>query len=203
MKSQVLGVLVAALTVAPASVLASDMALGDGSIPHAPICAIGDTPGLHTVNVFHRFSLGNIASRFKVASDPGMTMTYVSETHPYSNSLGNTQDGLSVCYDECVTGSTVVAVITYMGYGTSTSPCSFIRVVPHPEAETLDAMTCGYEPEIVSATHLEVRRGSGSCNYCISHMDRFYYPGTAEFFNCEALTVKSSTWGAIKALYLD
>jgi hypothetical protein len=190
--------LVASLS-APATTFAtSSIAIWDGTYPD---CFTIDTPGLHTVQVVQRFSVGTLAARFKIVSDPGMTMTYVSETHPIAHSLGNTQDGLSVCYDECMTGTTVVAVITYMGYGT-TEPCGKIRVVPHPLAETLDAMNCGGQFEVMTCTHLEVRTTlAGGCNYCVSHMDLTSYPGTAKFFNCVPLPVESGTWGRIKSLY--
>lgn len=191
--------LITSLT-APASTFAtSSIAIWDGTYPD---CFTIDTPGLHTVQVVHRFSIGTLAARFKVVSDPGMTMTYVSETHPIAHSLGNTQDGLAVCYDECMGGSMVVAVITYMGYGTTTSPCSKIRVVPHPLAETLDVVNCDGQPEVATGTHLEVRTSlSGGCNYCTSHMDATTYPGSAKFFNCVGLPTEPSTWGRVKELY--
>src|SRR5262245_54685270 len=71
--------------------------------PH--ICEVADlTPGPRTFYVFHTFNAGIVSSRFKVESGPGMTMTYISETHPYAMTLGNTQSGISVCYGPCELG---------------------------------------------------------------------------------------------------
>jgi len=164
-------------------------------------CTLQDSPGLRTVYVVQEFSLGTTAVRFKIVSDPSITMTYVSETHPFAHSLGNTQEGLSVCFDDmCLTGTTIVAEIKYMGYGTS-APCSFIRVVPHPLAETLDMMDCAFNPQAMSAYRLEV---PGGCNYCVSHMGPpDSYPGTPMGFGCEPLPTRASTWGRIKSLYSD
>ena len=191
--------LLALLVLVPTALFASDIALWDNSFPS---CSIVDTPGLHVIQVVHRFSAGAVAVRFRIAADPGMNMTYVSETHPFL-SLGNVQDGLAVCFNECTAGTTVLATVTYMGYGTTVAPCSLIRVVPPAiVSPTPDMMNCDGAPEAATGTHLEVRPvGSSGCNYCNTHMESTSYPGQPQFFTCSGVPVEPRTWGMIKSLY--
>lgn len=186
----------------PTALFASDIALQDSN---TSACFLVDTPGLHTVQVVHRFSTGVQAVRFRIAPEPGMNMTYVSETHPFY-SLGNVQNGIAVCFNECRTGTTVVATITYMGYGTTTAPCALLRVVPGGQAagnaETLDAIGCAGEWLVMTGTHLEVRPvGSSGCNYCAAGAAPSTFAGEPNFFSCSGLPIESSTWGMIKSLY--
>jgi len=194
--------LLAALVLVPAALFASDIAIQDSDTGN---CFLVDTPGLHTVQVVHRVTTGARAVRFTIKPEPGMNMSYVSETHPFSY-LGNVQDGIAVCYGGCVTGNTVVATITYMGYGTTIAPCSLLRVVPAGlsagGAETLDVMGCDGIEEVATGTHLEVRPvGSSGCNYCAAGAQPSTFAGSPHFFTCSGLPIESSTWGMIKSLY--
>jgi len=182
---------------------------GAGSISHAqiessiaiwgaptyPLCEIADLPGEKTVYVVHRFNPGMNAARFKIESGPGVTMTYVSETHYFASTLGNTQDGISVCYDTCTLGNQLIASITYMAYGTS-SQCSRIRIVPHPSAQTVEAIKCN---GVATRTYVEdlVVRLTGACGCG----DTYGFAGAAQVFGCLPVAVENMTWGAIKALY--
>ncbi len=76
-----------------------------------------------------------------------------------------------------------------------------MRVVPHPDAGTLDTVDCANRTEHASSTmHLGVRAPGQDC-FCNVHTDPITYPGTPMAFDCRALPVGSTTWGAIKALY--
>ncbi|HXV12567.1 MAG TPA: hypothetical protein VEC56_00040 [Candidatus Krumholzibacteria bacterium] len=161
---------------------------------------VDDAPRLHTLTLMHRFNTGSIAARFKLEANAGMAMTYVSETHAWP-SLGNMRTGISVCYGSCQAGDTVLGTVTYQGYGMSHSCAQFI-VVPHPDAEALDVVTCGNEPELVTTFHFEVFEGpGGGCSLCINHDPGIQYGGDPELFDCQPVSSNSSTWGAIKALY--
>ena len=167
------------------------------------ICVVGDTPGLVTLQVTHSYSPHALASRFRIAADAGVTMTYVSESHPFANSLGNTQTGLTVCYGECMPGSFVVAEVTYMRHGTSGS-CNAIRVLPHPDAETLDFIDCNNDARAMSTYPIWVMTDLGGCVGCIDHRPPpEYYPGAPEWFSCVPLKSQATTWGKIKALYTE
>ena len=164
-------------------------------------CTLDDTsPRLHTVTVLHKFNAGSVASRFKVELDPGVTMTYLSETIAWPTSVGDFRNGISICYGSCQVGDVVLGTIEFQGYGTS-APCSFVRVVPHPDAETLEAIDCDNQPDYSASTlHLGVGAPGQDC-FCNPHTDPTTYPGTPMLFDCQALPGSSTTWGAIKALY--
>jgi hypothetical protein len=97
-------------------------------------------------------------------------------------------------------GDVFLGTITYQGYGTS-ADCGFIRVVPHPDAETLDVVTCGDDAKMVYTLLLEVSPPTHDCYNCTPHTDPTSYIGTPNMFGCEALSTSTSTWGAIKAMY--
>lgn len=120
-------------------------------------------------------------------------MTYLSETHPFAMSIGNTQTGLSVCYGECQLVAVLVVAINYMSYETD-QPCSDVLIVPHPDAETVEVVDCSGLP--AAAFVREVTIG-GICA-CPSPRT---FQGTPQSFDCQPLPVESKTWGAVKALY--
>lgn len=161
---------------------------------------LDQTPGLHTLTIVHKFNAGTVASRFKLEANAGMTMTYVSETHAWPSTLGNMRDGMSVCYGSCQVGDVVLGTITYQGYGTSNS-CAQLIVKPHPDAETLDVVNCGNEPELVMTFHFEVSEDVTGCFLCTTHDPGIQYDGDPHLFGCTPVPTRSSTWGAIKAMY--
>ena len=162
----------------------------DGSYGECNI--IDDGPDLKTVYVTHSVS-GAIAVRFRVAPR-WSTVTYVSETHSFPMTVGNAEDGMTVCYGSCRPGSFLVATLTYMSYGTS-APCGLLEVVPHPLAEVPEVQECNGQVFQSAARNIHV--GSGGCG-C---PDGASIPGEPHPFSCEPLPVHESTWGAIKALY--
>ena len=164
--------------------------------PNYPLCEINDiSPGVRTLYVIHRYNAGVIASRFKIQSGPGITMSYMSETHYFPFTIGNTQEGISVCYGPCELGEKLIASITYMAYGT-TSPCSQILVVPHPSAQTVEAIRCDGIPTRTYVEDLAVSHNSG-CGCPSTHG----FQGTAQVFTCQPVPVANTTWGAIKSLF--
>jgi hypothetical protein len=153
-------------------------------------------PGLRTVYVRHEFNIGATASRFKLSLGPGVSMTYVSETHPFPMTAGNTQDGISVCYGECTPGPLVLVTVTYMFIG-ATSQCSRLNVVPHPLAQTVDVIGCLGIPETAAASDMYVLAPGAICGCPDSHA----FAGNPQTFGCLPVAVETTTWGAIKALY--
>ncbi len=168
--------------------------------PWANDCEMNNTggPGLRTVYVHHLFTVGSLGTRFRASLDAGVTMNYISETHPFPMTVGNTQDGLSVCYGACLppTSSGPVAVITYMYLG-QTAGCPYLRVVPHPDAETVEVIECDGTPFFSYVKPLSIPPAGASCG-CGS---QYYILGVPHPFDCAPLPVESKTWGAIKALY--
>jgi hypothetical protein len=160
--------------------------------------AFDNQPGVHTINVYHRFTGGALAARFRVEAGPGVTMIYAGETHPFSSTVGNSQSGIEVCYGTCLApGDIPLVTISYLSFGTS-APCSELRVVPHPAAEVVETMDCNGTPQNVWGGVLLINP-SVLCADCEGTATRF--PGTPESFSCAPLAAQASTWGTIKALY--
>ena len=154
-------------------------------------------PGIRTVYVRHTFSPGSLASRFRITLDPGVEMTYLSEAHPFPMTIGNTQDGISVCYGGCTeSGAFVVATITYM-YQSSSVSCPRLRVAAHPDAETVEVVNCYGVPEVAWAQDMYVLTPGGICGCPDPHRSA----GSPGAFACEPVLVEKHTWGAVKALY--
>jgi hypothetical protein len=158
---------------------------------------LDNQPGLIAVTVHHIFTVGGLGARFRVEPGAGVTFTYVSETHHFANTLGNTQTGVEVCYDACAApNDSPLITIYYLSYGTS-GPCSELRVVPHPSAETVEVINCGGAPVAAWARGI-VLNPSLLCSPCERAT---MFPGTPKYFNCEPLPTRTSTWGRVKALY--
>lgn len=160
-------------------------------------CTLLDSgPGVRTISVVHAFNAGATASRFRIVPGPGVTMTYLSEVHPFSMTAGNTQSGISVCYGQCAAGDLLLATIDYMAYGTSAS-CSQILVVPHAAAQTVEAILCDGTPVRTFVQDMFIQRVVGDCG-CPEARG---IQGTPQVFTCSPVAVETATWGAIKAFY--
>jgi len=159
-------------------------------------CFVLDTqPKVQTLAVLHN-SWGTVASRFKIEAGPGVTMTYLSETHNFAMTSGNTQSGISICYNECLLGDVIVASMSYMGYGTSEN-CGQLNVVPYPGSQTVEAVRCDGLAVQALAWDLYVFNSFSGCGCPEAHS----FEGVPQQFGCSPLLVRNSTWGAIKALY--
>jgi len=159
-------------------------------------CNEQDGPGLVTVHVLMEFNLGSVASRFRIQASPEVTWSYISETPSFPTFLGNTQEGITVCFDQCLQGSTEIVAIQYMAYGTSAICTGGVSIVPHPVAETVEVVDCSGSASAAFTRSLVV---GGICECPLSHK----YPGTAQVFDCRPLATRVTTWGAVKALYQD
>lgn len=158
---------------------------------------LDNQPGLIAVTVHHHFTVGGLAARFRVVPGPGVTLVYVSETHHFANTIGNTQTGVEVCYGACAApNDTPLITIYYLAFGTS-SPCAELRVVPHPAAEAVEVINCAGTPVSAWARGIFLNP-SLLCSPCETAT---MFPGTPKYFSCEPLAMQASTWGAVKALY--
>jgi len=154
-------------------------------------------PKIGTVYVRLLFNIGATGARFRVAPSAGVTLSYLSETHPFAATLGNTQTGISICLGECVVGNAILATISYMSFGTGPN-CGLLSLVPHPDAETVEVLDCDGLPQSAWLIDISVPI-STPCGCPAPHI----LPGAPKTFNCAPLAVEASTWGAIKALYRD
>lgn len=164
------------------------------------ICSMFDqTVGMRTIRVIQRLNPGSVASRFKVVIDPGVTMTYVSETYdPTISVVGNARDGITLCYGSCRVGDVLLVSMNYLAFGTSAS-CSQFRIVPHPDSHTVEAIRCDNEPVGTYVQDLYVVGPGGGCGCPSGHV----FLGSPQTFGCGPVPARTTTWGAIKAFYVN
>jgi hypothetical protein len=155
-------------------------------------CLADDGPGLVTVHVLIEFNIGTTATRFRIQQSPEVTWSYISETPSFPTFLGNTQTGITMCFDPCLQFSAEIIAIQYMAYGTSTRCAGGVSIVPHPAAETVEVIECDGSASAAFTRSLVI-----GCECPSSHK----YPGTAQVFDCTPLATRVTTWGAVKALY--
>ncbi len=158
-------------------------------------CSEIDTPGLRPIYVIHQ-SAGTSGSRFRILAGPGLTMTYVSETHHFTQTVGDVQSGITVCYDGgCLAGERLVATIDYMCYGT-TSSYGELMIVAHPGAKTVEVMDCASNPASPQVRNFGLLETS-TCGECPPVHS---IAGTPLAFGC-TLPTEPTTWGKVKAFY--
>jgi hypothetical protein len=158
------------------------------SDPNGDSCTlIDDKEGPLTIYVVNKIppGFGLVDSRFRVASSEGFNANYVSEVILMPFHLGDLRAGIEIVYNYCYTGTLLLATMTYMGHGGSSS-CAYLEVLPHPESYTggIDVMDCYFSTlEGSTLGRLLVNTSPGQCSpWC-------------------TVGVQSSTWGAVKALY--
>ena len=158
-------------------------------------------PGLYNVYIRLTFNSGAAAARFRLEPGPGISMAYVSESSPYS-SVGFAFAGISVCFGGCVTGDALIATVTFLTFGTDT-PCSELRVVPHPGAQTVEVLKCNGSTVAAYAQGLAIAPPDieGFPIFCECPTPHLF-PGTPMPFDCTPpVAVEPTTWGRVKALY--
>jgi hypothetical protein len=155
-----------------------------------------DVPGVRTVYVRSTFNSGSTASRFKVTLGAGVTLTYLSEVHPFAMTVGNTQAGISVCYGDCVWGDLLLATIDYMAYGTGPN-CGEILVVPHPDSQAVEILDCDGSPRAAWIRDVAIPSPGNFCSCPSPHLSA----GNPKLFDCTPTPIEATTWGAVKALY--
>ena len=163
-----------------------------------------EQPTLRTiwVNIAFNPAGGSTAVRFRLESGPGVTMAYVSESTTY-RFTGNTQDGITICLDECLLyGSAPLVSVTYMSYSTD-APCSEIRVVPHPDAEAVEVRKCNGTTVAAFSANVSINPPivPPSPIFCFDCPVLQFYSGTPKAFDCAPVAIENTTWGHVKALY--
>lgn len=160
------------------------------SDPNGDSCVlIDDGDGPLNIYVVQKTPLvrGWVDSRFRVSNSEGFNADYVGEViHAFAH-VGDLRAGIEIVYGHCDTGTVLLlATMTYMGHGDS-SPCAYLEVLPHPQSYSggIDLMDCNFDTYKGSTLGpLLVNPTSGTCSSW-----------------CTPVSVESSTWGAVKALY--
>jgi hypothetical protein len=183
MKKFVLTVLAIAVAASPALAQVGDIsAYADGA---GTSCNIVDAaPGLISVYVLHKHTIGGTASQWAINLNGGATMTFTGLTAaPGMLMLGTPPTDVSIAYGGCVTGDFLIATATYFGTGTSPA-CSFINFSPAPTSPLpgqVASVACDLETLNVVPTGQANINPNGTCQ-------------------CD-VAVSETTWGGIKALY--
>lgn len=151
------------------------------------VCAVNDTPGLITVYVVHMDSPGTTGSRFAIDYDGAPALQFIAES-VIGIPLGNTHDGLSIGYGDCLVSPFVAVTISFLGEGLS-EPCSTLRIIPDPtlgDLGEIQSTDCSTIPVLLNA------EGRGM----------FINP-TEDCPDCGGVPVATEidTWGNLKSLY--
>jgi hypothetical protein len=135
----------------------------------------------HTVYVVHVDDVGAVASEFTILNDGATGLSYLGETVPWPVAIGNSQTGLSVSYEMCLSGSILVCSIEFLGDGTSPT-CSSLRPVGPSLGIPVGSVDCSYFKAYPVEGRLVVNPdGTCPCG--------------------PPVPVESTTWGRVKALY--
>jgi len=146
--------------------------------------------GVVTLYVVHTLGAGAAAVVFMVQPSAGFGATYITDSHPFEVSIGDSQTGIAIAYTECLSGTIVVLGVTYLFLGTSET-CSYLDVVGDPDEPHYPddpvVVDCGVPPD---------------------GPNKYPFPGYRFMVNpdetCRCvspLPVRESTWGQIKSLY--
>ena len=89
-----------------------------------------DNGNLAEIYVVHKVAEGATACAFKIEQPAGWTLISAESQFPVS--IGNIEDGISIGYGQCRSGSIHVMTLTYNAPGNSTPDARF-RVLPNPQ----------------------------------------------------------------------
>lgn len=140
-------------------------------------------PALTQYHIVHVYTTGSTACQFSAPKPACFTATYLSDTNPFPVTIGNSQTGASCGYGACKVGTISIMSINYFTNG-QTPPCCYYPVLPDPYAVPLAILTADCNNQLRTATGGRGIIKSGSACHC----------GTP---------VEESTWGQVKALYVE
>ena len=142
--------------------------------------------GLFTVHVVHTNTIGATASQFSAPLPMCWTgVSWISDTPVYGVTLGNSQTGVAVGYGQCVPAPNHILSINVFAQGLLDVGCCAWSVVADPNVSS-------GKVEVVNCVS-QLLPGNGMTSFV-----------SATPCNCGiGVRTEHSTWGAIKALYLD
>jgi len=138
--------------------------------------------------VFHYSTTGAKSSRFKAPEPPCFTeIDWEGDYRPFLGTIGDSQVGITIPYGSCRTGWTHVLTIWYWNRYSGPYCCQY-AVLPHPEASTgqVEVLDCADNWISADAASAVVNPGP-SCPCSIP----------------TGIANGVTTWGAVKALYVD
>jgi hypothetical protein len=146
-------------------------------------CEILDTvAGIKRVYVVHVNSLGATGSEFLVDTSASTMSLIVASAPAGFLTIGSSDTGISIAYQECKIGTFLVLTMTFDNFGDSAA-CSRLRMLEDPTAVPPARIyaDCSSQPHNFPGGQAIVNPNPGSCP-------------------CSVAT-ETTTWGNIKALY--
>jgi hypothetical protein len=99
-------------------------------------CDLEDkSAGIRSFLVVHVSATNVAACMFSAPVPACFTGTWLSDTPQYPVTLGDSQNGISVGYGECLSSPIHVMTINFFCQGTS-SNCCYYKIFPHPDVES-------------------------------------------------------------------
>jgi hypothetical protein len=151
---------------------------------------------VHQVFVVYTGTTGLTASEFQLVPEDGAGLTYLGGSIPQdvAGAMGRADTGIGVALGWCFEGGTrTILAVLYQGLGASEF-CSQLSIRSHPESvhqngDKIVFVTCGEQIAWADPSHLTVNPDDD----CECEVDPQDLPSP----------VLSTTWGGIKALYVD
>jgi hypothetical protein len=140
---------------------------------------------LFQVFVYHTNVItGSTASAWSI--DHPATFTNVGEVSPFTLKVGNSDTGVSFSYEQCKTGTFLLLTVSYFGIA-PTATCGLMTIIGDPNSTTggVEIVDCAPFP---GRTSWE-QAGQARLNPDVTCM-------------C-SVPVEETTWGGIKALYVE
>jgi len=141
--------------------------------------------GILRVYVAHTHTTGTAASMWKLtrsAGAEGLVLSLIGATSPYLTIGTNVEESFAVSYQGCLSGSFLIATVTYLGEGL-TPACALFTIEPANDAPTgkIEMVDCADNKFVLD------QAGQGRINP----------DGTCQ---C-SVPASATTWGKVKALY--
>ena len=151
--------------------------------PTGTVCSFEDkSPGIVPFYVVHIGTGGSTACQYSAPKPDCLAATFLSDTNVFPVTIGGSQNGVSIGYGTCRTGTIHVQTIGYFMQGL-TQPCCRYYVMADPNAESGEIDTVDCAETIVHATTIRtVINQTAGCP-------------------CGEPTAEESTWGQVKNLY--
>ena len=145
-------------------------------------CNLTSDVGPRGVFVVHDFTNGATGSQFKIENVSASGLSYLAELSDIQLTTGTSQDGVSLDYGGCRSGTFLLITITYWGNGSSPT-CSRLEVVGDPASPSGEVEISPCSGQMLD--HVGgalVVKGDSSCP-------------------CLSTPAETRTWGAVKAFY--
>ena len=175
---------------AAASIHAQENVIGLFSDSRGCPCEITDhVPALITVAVLHVGSPGAVASQFSAPRPSCFQVFHLSDVTVFPVTIGSSQTGVAIGYDQCRTGTFQILTINYFGQG-MTGECCYYPVLPDPNSAS-------GQVEVVDCDNQVLNR-YGWAEYVNATLSCVCFAGP-EY--CYPVAAEPVTWGKIKSLY--